>query len=248
MFYRVKLDVFEGPLDLLLHLVKKNEVELPDLPIAEITDQYLSYLDLLKQLDLDVAGEYLVMAATLLHLKSRLLLPCEEVTDEDDDGDPRADLARQILEYQRFKEAAATLYSRDMLDRDVFARVPEVDPSESTRTREYDLTLADLLDALRDVINRANTAGAQEIVLEQISLRDQVCAVIELLREKRELIFDQLFPRDSTRLQVLVTFLAVLELVRNRMIRIRQENVFGPILTSLAVGPDEPLPEALEHV
>ena len=135
-----------------------------------------------------------------------------------------------------------------MLDRDVFARVPEVDPSESTRTREYDLTLADLLDALRDVINRANTAGAQEIVLEQISLRDQVCAVIELLREKRELIFDQLFPRDSTRLQVLVTFLAVLELVRNRMIRIRQENVFGPILTSLAVGPDEPLPEALEHV
>jgi len=248
MFYRVKLDVFEGPLDLLLHLVKKNEVELPDLPVADITDQYLSYLDLLKQLDLDVAGEYLVMAATLLHLKSRLLLPREEETDEDEIEDPRADLARQILEYQRFKDAAETLYSRDMLDRDVFARAPEAVPGESTADREYDLSLGDLLDALRDVIKRTNADSAQEIVLEQISLRDQVCAVIELLREKRELIFDQLFPQNSTRLQVLVTFLAVLELVRNRMVRIRQENVFGPIVTSLAVGPDEPLPEALEHV
>ncbi len=248
MFYRVKLDVFEGPLDLLLHLVKKNEVELPHLPVADITDQYLSYLDLLKELDLDVAGEYLVMAATLLHLKSRLLLPCEEVADEDEIEDPRADLARQILEYQRFKDAAETLYSRDMLDRDVFARAPAADPGESAADRQYDLSLGDLLDALRDVIKRTNADSAQEIVLEQISLRDQVCAVIDLLREKRELIFDQLFPQNSTRLQVLVTFLAVLELVRNRMVRIRQDNVFGPIVTSLAVGPDEPLPEALEHV
>ena len=122
MFYRVKLDIFEGPLDLLLHLVKKNEVELPDIPIAEITDQYLAYLDLLKQLDLDVAGEYLVMAATLLHLKSRLLLPIEEAAEEDGEEDPRAELARQLLEYQRFKEAAHMLVSRDMLDRDVFTR------------------------------------------------------------------------------------------------------------------------------
>ena len=248
MFYRVKLDVFEGPLDLLLHLVKKNEVELSDIPVAEITDQYLAYLDLLKQLDLDIAGEYLVMAATLLHLKSRLLLPVEETPEEEDVEDPRAELARQLLEYQRFKKAADVLLSRDMLDRDVFTRPPMSDGLEGEEDAVYDLSLGDLLDALQDVIKRADSEEAQQIILEHVSLRDYLCAILDTLREKREVLFDQLFPQDSTRLQVLVTFLAVLELVRNRMIQVRQENPFGPIVASLAVSPEEPLPEALEHV
>ena len=134
MFYRVKLDVFEGPLDLLLHLVKKNEVELPDIPIAVITDQYLAYLDLLQQLDLDIAGEYLVMAATLLHLKSRLLLPVEEALEEEDGEDPQAELARQLLEYQRFQEAAQVLISRDLLDRDVSPARPCPTDKRAKRT------------------------------------------------------------------------------------------------------------------
>src|SRR5262245_40897897 len=127
LFYRVKLDVFEGPLDLLLHLVKKDEVDLTDIPIAKITDQYMGYLELFQQLDLDVAGEYLVMAATLLHLKSRTLLPHEETLEEEEGDDPRADLVRQLLEYQRFKEAAEMLNRRDLLERDVFARDPTRD-------------------------------------------------------------------------------------------------------------------------
>ncbi len=248
MFYRVKLNVFEGPLDLLLHLVKKNEVELPDIPIAEITDQYLAYLDLLKQLDLDIAGEYLVMAASLLYLKSRLLLPIEEAPEEDEGEDPRAELARQLLEYQRFKEAAETLIGQEMLNRDVFSRPPmPVEPDGKDDT-VYDLSLGDLLDALHDVMTRADSQEAHQILLEHVSLRDRLRAVLDTLREKREVLFEQLFPQDSTRLQVLVTFLAVLELVRNRMIQVRQENPFGPIVASLAVSPEESLPEALEHL
>lgn len=248
MFYRVRLDVFEGPLDLLLHLVKKNEVELPDIPVAIITDQYLAYLDLLKQLDLDIAGEYLVMAATLLHLKSRLLLPVEETPEEEDGEDPQAELARQLLEYQRFKEAAEVLLSRDVLDRDVFTRRPMAAEPEGAEEAVYDLSLGDLLDALHDVMTRADSQEAHQIMLEHVSLRDRLVAVLDTLREKREVLFDQLFPQDSTRLQVLVTLLAVLELVRNRMVHVRQEHPFGPIVASLAVSPEESLPEALGHV
>ena len=248
MFYRVKFDVFEGPLDLLLHLVKKNEVELPDIPISVITDQYLAYLDLLKQLDLDIAGEYLVMAATLLHLKSRLLLPVEVTPEEEDGEDPRAELARQLLEYQRFKEAAQVLISRDLLDRNVFTRPPMSGEQTGAEDVGYDLSLGDLLDALQDVIKRTDSEEAQQIILEHISVRDQRCAVLDILREKREVFFHDLFPPGTTRLQIFVIFLAVLELVRNRIIRVGQEEMFGPIVTSLAVSPEEALPEALEHL
>ncbi len=245
MSYRVKLDIFEGPLDLLLHLVKKNEVELPDIPIAEITDQYLAYLDLLKQFDLDIAGEYLVMAASLLYLKSRLLLPIEE-TPEEEGEDPREELARQLLEYQRFKEAATTLLGRELLNRDVFIRPPL--PAESAGKDEavYELSLGDLLDALHEVMTRADAQEAHQIMREQVSVRDRLCAVLDILREKREVLFEHLFPQDATRLQVVVTFLAVLELARNRMIQVRQADLFSPIVTSLAVSPEAPLPEALE--
>ncbi len=248
MSYRVTLNVFEGPLDLLLHLIKKNEVELPDIPIVEITDQYLAYLDLLKHLDLDIAGEYLVMAASLLYLKSRLLLPIEEIPEEEEGEDPRAELARQLLEYQRFKEAAAALVSREMLNRDVFIRPPMSVEPEGKNDVVYELSPGDLLDALHDVMTRADSREAHQIMLEHVSLRDRLCAVLDTLREKKEVLFEQLFPQDSTRLQVLVTFLAVLELVRNRMIHVRQENLFGPIVASLAVSPEEPLPEALGHL
>ena len=155
MSYRVKLDIFEGPLDLLLHLVKKNEVEVSDIPVATITDQYLAYLDLLHQLDLDVAGEYLVMAATLLHLKSRLLLPGEDTTEEEEGEDPRAELVRQLLEYQRFKEVADLLNRQDLLDRDVFARAPLLDESDNEADIVYDVSLGDLLDALQEVLKHA---------------------------------------------------------------------------------------------
>ena len=248
MSYRIKLDIFEGPLDLLLHLVKKNEVELSDIPVATITDQYLAYLGLLQQLDLDVAGEYLVMAATLLHLKSRLLLPEEETSEEEEGEDPRAELARQLLEYQRFKEAAEMLNRRDLLDRDVFARAPLPDETDPEQDVVYDVSLGDLLDALQDVLKRAAPEVVHEVILEQVSLREQLCFVLDMLRERTAVVFTDLFPSGVRRLQILVTFLAVLELVRTRMVQIHQEEHFGPIVLTLAVSADAPLPESLEQL
>ena len=248
MSYRIKLDIFEGPLDLLLHLVKKNEVELSDIPVATITDQYLAYLGLLQQLDLDVAGEYLVMAATLLHLKSRLLLPGEETSEEEEGEDPRAELARQLLEYQRFKEAAEMLNLRDLLDRDVFTRAPLQDETDTEPDIVYDVSLGDLLDALQDVLKRAAPEVVHEVILEQVSLREQLCFVLDMLRERTAVVFTDLFPSGVRRLQILVTFLAVLELVRTRMVQIHQEEHFGPIVLTLAVSADAPLPESLEQL
>lgn len=258
MSYRVRLDVFEGPLDLLLHLVKKNEVDLSDLPVATITDQYIAYLDLLQQLDLDTAGEYLVMAATLLHLKSRLLLPSEEATDEESGEDPRAELARQLLEYQRFKEAAEMLDRTNMLGRDVFTRVPmrheAINGQDGGRDTMdgmdliYDVSLGDLLDALQEVIKNAAPEVVHQVILEQISLRERVCMVLDLLRERTQVAFTDLLSADISRLQILVTFLATLELVRTRMVDVNQNERFGPIMLTLAVSPDTPMPETLEQL
>src|SRR5262245_60433928 len=248
MSYRVKLDIFEGPLDLLLHLVKKNEVEVSDIPVATVTDQYLVYLDLLQQLDLDVAGEYLVMAATLLHLKSRLLLPGEETADEEEGEDPRAELVRQLLEYQRFKEAAEMLNRRDQLDRDIFSCLPVRDENDTEQDIVYDVSLGDLLDALQEVLKQVAPGVVHEVILEQISLREQIIFVLDTLRERQEARFTDLFPVGATRLQILSTFLALLELVRTRMIQIHQEERFGPIVMTLAVSADTPLPESLEQI
>ena len=154
---RVKLEVFEGPLDLLLHLIKKNEVQITDIPIATITDQYLAVLEDLPELNLDGAGEYLVMAATLTYIKSRMLLPPDPDEEGEAEEDPRAELVQQLLEYQRYREAAADLASRRLLERDVFAARGEPDPGEDPadpRPRVRDASLADLLDALRDVLSR----------------------------------------------------------------------------------------------
>ena len=251
MSYRVRLDVFEGPLDLLLHLVKKNEVDLSDLPVATITDQYIAYLDLLQQLDLDMAGEYLVMAATLLHLKSRLLLPAEEAADEESGEDPRAELARQLLEYQRFREAAEMLDRNSMLGRDVFTRVPlrnEAIDGQDGIDEIYDVSLGDLLDALQEVLKNAEPGVVHQVILEQISLREQVCMVLDLLRERTQVAFTDLFSAEISRLQILVTFLATLELVRTRMVNLNQDERFGPIMLTLAVSPDTPMPETLEQL
>jgi segregation and condensation protein A len=248
MSYRVKLDIFEGPLDLLLHLVKKNEVDLSDIPVATITDQYLAYLELLQQLDLDVAGEYLVMAATLLHIKSRMLLPAGEAGEDEEGEDPRAELARQLLEYRRFKEAAESLNRRAILERDVFARAPLRDETDTEQDLVYDVSLGDLLDALQEVIKRAAPETVHQVILEQVSLREQLCFILDTLREKTEALFTDLFPVGVTRLQILVTFLALLELVRLRMVQVHQEERFGPIMLTLAVSADAPLPESIEQL
>ncbi len=234
---RFQLDIFEGPLDLLLHLIKKNEVDVHDIPIALITDQYLAYLGLFEQLNLDLAGEYLVMAATLMQIKSRMLLPAVEGEPEEDE-DPRSELVQQLEEYQRFRAAAGQLADRDVLDRDVFRRSPE-EPESETRElpRLRELELADLVDALREVLKRLPQDNPHEILGERIPIADRIPVILERLREG-DVEFASLFDERSSRRELVSTFLALLELVKIRAVRALQSERFGPILLTLAVPCD----------
>jgi segregation and condensation protein A len=231
MTYRVKLEVFEGPLDLLLHLIKKEEVDVYDIPVARITDQYLRYLELMQDMNLDVAGEYLVMAATLTHVKSRMLLPPSEADADDPDEDPRADLVQQLLEYQRYREAALALGTRPLLLRDVFRREPERpvrDEGEGVRLR--DVSLADLLEAFREVLERSSRASFHEIVHEEISVAECVDVILRRLELDGPLRFRDLFAGSPSRRRLVATFLALLELVKGRALRACQEEECGEIL------------------
>lgn len=233
----VRLPIFEGPLDLLLHLIKRNEVQVTDIPIASITDQYLAMLEELPELNLDGAGEYLVMAATLIYIKSRMLLP---VTDEDEaEEDPRAELVQQLVEYQRFREVAVALGERNVLDRDVFAgrgepTAPGADPEAGLPVR--DASLGDLLDALRDVLGRLRPPRVHEVERETLSVHACVQRILARFALDDEVEFGGLFAPASHRGEVIVTFLALLELIRMRVIRARQVERFGPITIVLAVA------------
>jgi len=235
-FYRVKLDVFEGPLDLLLHLIKKNEVELTDIPVAKITEQYLAYLEMMRGLSLDVAGEFLVMAATLMLIKSRMLLPTNE-EDEAEEADPRAELVQQLLEYQRFREAAWELAERPLLQRDVFVREALDDP-EITASQEpppVKATVWELLEAFRAVLQRAAPESVHQVQLEQVSLRDCARRLLARLRDTRTLRFEDVFESGATRMEIIVTFLALLELMKQNAVCATQTEHHGPILIELAV-------------
>lgn len=234
MTTNVQLEIFEGPLDLLLHLIKKNEVSITDIPIATITEQYLSTLELIQSLNLDVAGEFLVMAATLIHIKSRMLLPPGEEEDEEEEGgDPREELTRRLLEYQRFKEAAEELEKREILRRDVFVRPSEV-PDEMESVGFEGLSLFDLISALRHVLDRFPEERVHEVTLERISVREKMSSLLDDLQRRGKVIFQSLFEAAVSRLEVVVTFLAMLELVKIRAIRVAQEEREGPIVIELA--------------
>jgi len=231
MSYRVKLEIFEGPLDLLLHLIKKDEVDIYDIPIARVTDQYLQYLELMQDMNLDVAGEYLVMAATLTHVKSRMLLPPSEADSDEPEEDPRADLVQQLLEYQRYREVALALGGRPLLMRDVFQREPETpacDDEEGVRLR--DVSVADLLEAFREVLERSLRESFHEIVTEEVSVAECIDLVLRRLEIDGPLRFRDLFAGAPSRRRLVATFLAILELVRTQAVRARQEDEYGEIL------------------
>ncbi|HOD29609.1 MAG TPA: segregation/condensation protein A [Syntrophales bacterium] len=234
MSYEIKLDVFEGPLDLLLYLIRKNEIDIYNIPIALITRQYLEYLDLMKALNLDLAGEYLVLAATLLHIKSRLLLPAPEQEDggaEDETGDPRAELVQQLLEYQAFKEAALQLDRRTLLERDVFKRgaPPEAPPEESGEETPIEADIFTLVEAFQRMLAQLDQADLMEIDLERISLADRINEIMDCLALKRDMTFAELMDEQITRQRIVYTFLAVLELMKLRMIRVYQAATFAAI-------------------
>ncbi len=232
MSYKVKLDIFEGPLDLLLYLIRKNEVDIYDIPIAIITEQYLEYLDLMTVLNLDIAGEYLVMAATLTKIKSKMLLPPIEDGDEEEEEDPRAELMEHLLEYQHYKEVAFQLKSRELLEKDIFTRiqVDEQDAGDDSDGGIIEVSLFDLVDALRKVIEKKDLPGNLiEVNVERISVKDKMFEIVMHLKEKQEIIFQSIFDALTTRYEIIVTFLAVLELIKLRAVKVFQVQPYGEI-------------------
>ncbi len=225
--YAVKLDVFEGPLDLLLHLIRVNEVDIADIPIATISNQYLEYLELMRELNIDVAAEYLLMAATLAWIKSRMLLPYDDQQDEDDGVDPRLELMERLLEYQRFKEAAGQLDERMRLGRDVFVLqslcADEIPDSE----RELKVGIFELVEAFKRVLMApVHSGAAHELVVEPVTVREQMIRIMNLVDTQTPTEFYEIFKmgdgRLPTRSLIVATFLAILELTKMDALRIYQ--------------------------
>ncbi|PKN72330.1 MAG: segregation/condensation protein A [Deltaproteobacteria bacterium HGW-Deltaproteobacteria-10] len=232
--YAIKLDIFEGPLDLLLYLIKKNEIDIYNIPVALITEQYLQYLKIIKSLNLDLAGEYLVMASTLIHIKSKMLLPVpDEPSEEENEEDPRAELVRQLLEYQTFKEAATALEARPLLERDVFTRSAPLEDKEEKLNEDEDelieVNVFELIEAFHRLVSRIDKKELLEIDLEKLSLTDIINEVMERLTREKNLTFEELLGERIDRRRIIYTFLAVLELIKMKMVKAYQTSAFGVI-------------------
>lgn len=240
--YSIHLDKFDGPMDLLLHLIRKNELDIYDISIAIITRQYLDYIKLMKELNLEVAGDFLVMAATLLQIKSRMLLPVDEPEEgEEEEVDPRAELIRRLIEYQQYKEAGMVIGARAILGREVFTRSAP-DPL-LTEARNDDgpleVSLFELVDAFRALLARIPAEHFHDVAAaETFSIADCINEILSLLQEKDMVYFEELVSDELTRERIIVTFLSLLELCRLKMIRIFQSDHQGSIWFIPAVVPD----------
>lgn len=234
--YQVRIENFEGPLDLLLHLIKKSEINIYDIPIHLIAQQYLTYIEAMKDLNLGVAGEFLVMAATLIQIKSKMLLPADETAADEEDGpDPREELVRRLLEYKKFKEAARQLDEQERLWREIYSREQSspVELESDERLLE-NVGLFDLVDALQGILDRNPGKKFMEVLPDNLTVRERMNAILEMLEERESVNFVELFESSCHRIVIIVTFLALLELMRLRTARIFQTEHFGPILVSRA--------------
>jgi len=233
--YEIKLDIFEGPLDLLLYLIRKNEVDIYDIPIALITKQYMEYINVMKSLNLDLAGEYLVLAATLTHIKSRMLLPPSEDEEEEEAVDPREELVRQLLEYKTFKEAALGLGRMTILGRDVFSRDHAFEEEIEGNGRPLmEIGIFELVEAFRRISIDTGRHDIMEIDIEKISLSDRINDIVDELEKRGELTFADLLGEMDSRRRLIYTFLAVLELMKLRIIKAYQAVPYGTIRIRLA--------------
>jgi segregation and condensation protein A len=229
--YTIKLPVFEGPLDLLLHLIKENKVDIYDIPISLITSRYLEYIGMMKELNLEIAGEFLVMAATLIHIKSRMLLPPDEDAEPDQIEDPRLELVQRLLEYQAYKDAASILKEREDESHKLFARSPAAEEEEEEASPElclFDVNIFDLLAAFKKMLDAA-PAEVRTITRETLTVKDRMVTLVEMLEHLESIRFEELFGKDASRVQFIVTFLALLELLRLGLARVYQEKEFGSI-------------------
>ena len=222
--YRIELESFQGPMDLLLHLIRKNELDIYDIPISEITSQYLGYLDIMRDLDLEVASEFLVMAATLMYIKSRTLLPVDEGEDEEGEGeDPREELIRRLIEYRKYKKAAEDLAGMPVLHRDIFLR-PEADTSSQTDDVYTEATIFQLMDAFQRVLSEADKRTPVEVTRESFTVEEGIKLIESRLTDQPSISFGGLFSGLDNRMKIVTVFLSVLELIRrNRLIAVQAD-------------------------
>jgi segregation and condensation protein A len=228
--YKVKLEVFEGPLDLLLYLIKRDEIDIYDISIERITRQYLEYLQAFKELNIDLAGEFVLMAANLLYIKSRSLLPLDQQPpdEEADEDDPRWELIRQLIEYKKFKEAAEVLHNRARDQENIFARATAAGREAPLRLGE--VGIFQLINAFQNVIKRIEAREElQEIFGENFTVSDKIETILARVSEGIALKFSELFARMASRVEIVVTFLALLELIRLKQVRASQSDPFGEI-------------------
>jgi segregation and condensation protein A len=230
--YKVKLEVFEGPLDLLLYLIKKDEIDIYDISLERITSQYLEYLQAFKELNIELAGEFVVMAANLIYLKSRSLLPVDQQPPEEDAGedDPRWELIRQLIEYKKFKEAAAELHVRELEQEKVFAREGASSSALQEPLRLSEVGIFQLINAFQTVIKRIEARqDLQEIFGERFSVSEKIDSILHRVGTGAPVRFSELFGAVASRLEVVVTFLALLELIRLKQVRAVQKSIFEEI-------------------
>jgi len=231
MSYKIKLEVFEGPLDLLLYLVKKDHLNICDIPIAEITEQYLQYLNLMQLLNLNIAGEFLVMSATLMQIKSKMLLPMEEsISAEEEQEDPRAELVKRLLEYQKFKEIAQDLRQRESKQFEVFKRprLPEKEIPEETQVY-FEASLFDLISAFSKALENVPKELFYEVIKDQFTVEEKVHQILHMLLVSPYVRLSELFTQARDKLEIIVTFLAILELIKLKEINARQKGLFEEI-------------------
>lgn len=227
--YNVNInDIFEGPMDLLVHLIKKHEVDIYDIPIALITQQYLEYLQWLKAMNIDVAGDFIVMASTLAKIKSRMLLPAQE--EENDEEDPRMEIVKPLEEYLRMKSAAEKLAARNLLGEDIFIRTPgREDQLIEREAQMIKVGLFELIDAFQKILKTSSPQQRVDITADTISVRDRIVQIIEIFETRSSVTFNEIFSENMDRSDIVVSFLAILEMVRLSLIRIVQNTQNGII-------------------
>lgn len=231
--YKVQFEIFEGPLDLLLYLVKKQEVDIYEINLTQVATQFVAYLELMRELDLDVAGEFLVMASTLMWIKSRELLPVDQQTEteaEDDEEDPRWELIRQLVEYKKFKDAAAELQMRELEQEQIYPRLPGRFEVEATTPTRPEVSLFDLLAAVNQLLQRhQQKEGPREIFEDRWTVSEKIEHLRQLIAERSRMRFSELFAEATSRSEVVATFLAMLELIRLRVLSATQSSAFSEI-------------------
>ncbi|MFC1675004.1 segregation and condensation protein A [Candidatus Omnitrophota bacterium] len=232
MSYKVKLEIFEGPLDLLLYLIKKDHLNIYDIPIAKVTEQYLKYMELMQLLDVNIAGEFLVMAATLMQIKSKMLLPAEVEEEAGEEGDPRQELIRRLLEYEKFKEIADDLRKREVDQKEVFKRPGPEKIEVPTEDVYFEASIFDLINAFSKVLKDIPKDVFYEVIKDEFTLDQKIHDILHLLLEHSAVALSELFSKSKSKLEIIVTFLAVLELIRLKEIVARQKDLFCEIEVS----------------